>query len=282
MITFSEEAKNKISKITPDNFFVVTDFDRTLTTHDGINTWSLIPKMGIFDKSYSEKSIKAFKHYYPIEMDYTLSEEYRKKKIIEWWYLELDLFIEYKVTLTHLKQAASLDNVFSLRDGVKEFIEFCNQKSAPFIILSAGIGDIIELYLQKNGLNLSNVKLISNFMETKNDLITGFKSAIVFSQNKNESAHLYLKSVNDKTHKNILLFGDKIEDVLMVPKENHKNTLLIGFYDEKKDDIQKYQTGLNLFKQAYDVVCTDNTSFSELLKALNFREIGRASCRERV
>jgi len=56
----------------------------------------------------------------------------------------------------------------------------------------------------------------------------------------------------------ILLFGDLIEDLKMVPKEDFPRTLTFGFLDEKIND------NLEFYKNNFDIVLTNNSSYEDV------------------
>lgn len=92
------------------------------------------------------------------------------------------------------------------REGTTEaFNKLYNQK-IPIIVLSAGIGDVVELILKHENLATSNVSVVSNFLKICKDdngisTIQGFKGEkLIHVFNKNEHAYL-------DTHKNVREFN---------------------------------------------------------------------------
>lgn len=72
----------------------------------------------------------------------------------------------------------------------------------PVLVLSAGIGDVVELTLKQENLLTENVSIVSNFLKLTEDsdglsTIQGFKGEkLIHVFNKNEHAYL-------DTHKNV-------------------------------------------------------------------------------
>ena len=63
----------------------------------------------------------------------------------------------------------------------------------------------------------------------------------------------------------IILLGDRVEDIKMIPKDKLKNTITFGFLDEDKgieQNLEKYNSN-------FDVVLTNNSSFEDVIKILN-------------
>lgn len=88
------------------------------------------------------------------------------------------------------------------RDGCSDaFKKLCNEK-IPIIVLSAGIGDVVQLTLEHENLLTENVSVVSNFLKMSDDdngssKILGFKGEkLIHVFNKNEHAYL-------DTHKNV-------------------------------------------------------------------------------
>lgn len=59
-----------------------------------------------------------------------------------------------------------------LRDGVPDFMSTLNRHHIPMVIFSAGLGNIIEWILEKEGLLYENVKVASNFMNFNENVVS--------------------------------------------------------------------------------------------------------------
>ena len=144
---------------------------------------------------------------------------------------------------------------------IKTLLKDMYEKSIPVIIISAGVGDIIEQALINEKSNYENIYIYSNFLKYENEKIVGTKSKeLIHPLNKSEiimSDDLKAKISNIK---NILLFGNNLYDIKMT--NNEKNVFKIGFLDENiEEKIEEY-------KAFYDIVCTDNSSYFDLKKTL--------------
>ena len=81
---------------------------------------------------------------------------------------------------------------------------------------------------------------------------------LINSLNKNEvSLPPDIKDII-KDRPNIILLGDSISDIKMAKEEDRKSALKIGFLEEKVEENKTY------FENSFDVVCTDNTTYTEL------------------
>lgn len=70
----------------------------------------------------------------------------------------------------------------TLRDNAKTAVERMSQAGIPLLVLSAGIGDVVQAVLQASGIDLPNVQVISNFMQFDDAMenIVGFKEPLMF------------------------------------------------------------------------------------------------------
>lgn len=83
------------------------------------------------------------------------------------------------------------------RDGAKEFAENCNAHEIPLLVFSAvsllivisqGLGDIIEEIMRQHEMTVGCMHIVSNMMEFNEDgLITSFKEPLIHILNKNEA-----------------------------------------------------------------------------------------------
>lgn len=88
------------------------------------------------------------------------------------------------------------------REGSTEVFNKLFSKKIPIIVLSAGIGDVVELILKHENLFTDNVSVVSNFLKMSKDsnglsTIEGFKGKkLIHVFNKNEHAYI-------DTHQNV-------------------------------------------------------------------------------
>jgi len=92
--------------------------------------------------------------------------------------------------------------IYFFREGSTEAFSKLFNKKIPIIVLSAGIGDVVELILKHENLFTDNVSVVSNFLKMSEDsngftIIEGFKGKkLIHVFNKNEHAYI-------DTHKNV-------------------------------------------------------------------------------
>lgn len=261
MVYINEEKLNSIH-LNNDNFYVVMDFDMTITTPDSDNCWSMLENPDFMNPNFKRDARNLFNSYYPYEIDYTLDFEIKLKYMDEWYKRNMDLFYEYGLTYNILLNCVKHSNVH-FRKNFKTFLEFLYQNNIPLIILSAGIGNVIVEVLKLNNCLYNNIHIISNFIDFENNKMKPFENEMIHSCNKciSNLPEDFKNKISKKDY--ILLFGDLIEDLSMVPKEDLHRTLSFGFLDKKIDDNAKF------YKNNFDIVLTNNASYDDVQSILN-------------
>lgn len=256
MVYINEKKLNSIN-LNNDNFYVVMDFDMTITTPDSDNSWSILENPNFMSPDFKKDSRELFNKYYPYEIDYTLDFETKCTYIDEWYKKNMDLFYEYNLTYDILLNCVKNSNVH-FRKNFKTFLDFLYKHNIPLIILSAGIGNVIVEILKLNDCLYDNIHIISNFIEFENNKMKPFENKMIHSCNKSirNLPEYFKNNISKKSF--ILLFGDLIEDLSMVPKEDYNRTLSFGFLDKKIDD------NLEFYKKNFDIVLTNNSSYEDV------------------
>ncbi len=263
MIYYEKNIFNRINKWSDNTIHILTDFDKTITVGNSDSSWSILSKSNLVPKEYVIERQELFNHYRPIETDETLNYAEKNQLMTEWWNKHINLFVKYKLSETVIIEAAKNLKVMSFREGAKEFLENMRNRNIPVIIISAGIGNFIEQFLIKNNCNFENIHIVSNFIKFENGIAVGVSENVIHSLNKNEVS--IPKNIQEelKDRGNIILLGDSISDIKMVKEKDKDNALKIGFLDENIDEK------LNDFKDIFDVVCTNNTSYIELFNEIS-------------
>lgn len=272
----NKEDKNKMKYINQEkinhfkfdlnNLAVIIDFDRTLTKGDSESSWGVMPKSGVIDKEYLKDRQNLYEYYRPIEIDLTLEFSKKEQLIKEWYEKHMRLFFKYKITKKNIKEAvenAMKMEILKYRKGAREFLEYLNKNDVPIILLSAGIGNIIEEFLKVTNTNYDNIHIFSNYMYFENNELVNFSENITHSLNKKISASTkQIKEICD-TKKELLLFGDVLEDAYMVEKDQDEKTVKVAFLEEK------IKENFEIFAKKYDIVLTNNSSFDDVKEILS-------------
>lgn len=205
-------------------------------------------------------------HYYPIELDPTLSVQEKTPHMAEvflliiiivsffcllQWYTKANLALgECQVKADWFPRMVDASNC-ELRDSTDVLLKTANNGSVPFVILSAGIGDLIREILSHQKLMLENMRIVSNFLEfdSKSGVVVGLKSDMpIHMFNKKAPSQEGLEE-----RKNIVLIGDSLGDVRMADGiENINVVLSIGFLNKN------VEANLSEYKRYFDIVLVDD------------------------
>lgn len=264
MITIKEGTMKKIKDWSEETIYVLADFDRTLTVGSSESSWSILSRSNLILEEYKKDRQALFDYYRPIELDEQLNYEIKNKLIKQWWMKHINLFVKYQLTEEVVDKAIIDPKIMTFRDGAKDFLMHMHKKKVPVIIISAGIGNFIEKFLIKNDCYFDNIYIISNFIKFENNIAVGVADDIIHSLNKNEvSFSADIKELIAE-RSNVILLGDMISDTWMVSEEKRAKALKIGFLEDMVEENKE------AYKHNFDIVCTDNTSFTELLKLISF------------
>ncbi|XP_064409216.1 cytosolic 5'-nucleotidase 3 isoform X2 [Latimeria chalumnae] len=245
---------------------IITDFDMTLSrfSYNGKRCptcHNIIDNCKLVTEECRKKLLQLKEKYYPIEIDHSLTIEEKYPFMVEWYTKSHNLMIEQGLQKEKLKEVVKESDVM-LREGYEVFFDKLREQDVPVFIFSAGIGDILEEVLRQAGIENSNIKVVSNFMDfDENGVLKGFKGELIHVYNKHNGALKNTEYFNQlKENCNIILLGDSLGDLTMadgVP--NVENVLKIGFLNDKVEEhLEKYT-------DSYDIVLVKD----ETLDAVN-------------
>lgn len=228
-------------RLTKGNFYVLIDFDRTLTKGNSISGWRVLYYSNLLGDDFTRR-------YDEIHDKHNETWECRFKSY-------MDLLHEKNLDNQLIKEAVKKTDL-ELRDGAKEFLTKMHGINVPVIIISCSLKNVIKEYLEFNNCYYNNIFIYSNYCDIeengKNDIYE------VTPQSKNKIT--FSKELNEiiRTRNYALLFGDIVDDVNMVSKDKLNSTITVGFLDKK------IEQNLELYKSTFDIVLTDNSSFKEI------------------
>lgn len=257
MVYKKENYEEKLSKFTLNNFEVVSDFDRTVTSSTSTTTWGILNHRGILPSEYDFERNALYSYYRPIELDTELDDAVKMGAMEDWINKHLELFAKYELNKDHIIEAFSFDDIMTFRKGFIDFFKYLDKNNIRFNILSSGIGDFLLKFLEINDCSFVNIDVRSNFLKfDRNDVVIGFKGQVINSLNKTQFAY-------EKTNKDyVLLIGDQVSDIMMVSGFDRDNVLAVAFVPD--DNMSELES----FKDVFDMVLTDEESFELLLKDL--------------
>ena len=245
-----------------NEIYVVADFDRTITKGNSKTSWSILANSNLVPKSYVEERQELYNYYRPIEIDENMDFELKSSLVKEWFKKHIELFVKYKTSEEVFEKAATDLRIMEFRPGAKEFIHFLNKNKIPLIIISAGLGNFIEIFLKHNDCLLDNVYISSNKIIFQDGIACGVDNNIIHSLNKNEVSLPNSIQEKIKVRNNVILLGDQVSDLRMVDKNAHDFVLNIGFYTD--DTHEQIET----LKSNFDIVCEENNDYNDLNKLL--------------
>jgi 5'-nucleotidase len=245
-------------KINKNNVYIVIDFDKTITSKNSSDSWDVSGKL--LGEDFKKELNTLYEKYRPIELDNNISIKEKETAMVEWYEKCMYLYYKYHLTQEKLKESVEKSNLV-YRKGAKEFLQKAHQEEIPIIILSAGIGNVIEQFLKETNCYFENIYIIANFMEfdEKGKVKKFDNSKIIHTLNKTMKGKLQ-KDCNEKIKNRAykILIGDLKEDENMVEKEEWDTTLKIGILEY---NVEKR---LELYQNTFDIVLTDDDATFDL------------------
>jgi cytosolic 5'-nucleotidase 3 len=259
-----------IKKGGAESLHIVSDFDRTLTKakvgeEQTNSSFARLRQASYFPPEYNQKANELYTKYYQYEIDPNLDMATRAEKMMEWWQAHLHLLIQYGVSKDIFNQAVQ-SGIYP-REGLPDLLKIAAEKKIPFLIFSAGLGDFIKTYLEKENLLTPNVQIISNLFvfDEQGKAIAIRDGRVIHPFNKHviEVANSpYAKEV--KNRKNVILLGDTVGDIGMTAGFEHDAIIKVGFMNGLFEQEK-------LFKKHFDVIIEEDIDLSfvvDLLKSI--------------
>jgi 5'-nucleotidase len=271
IINNPEKLKEKIAQFKKEgasNLHIVADFDRTLTKAfiDGGKTQTSYAELRAgryLTPDYPDKAYALYNKYRPLEISTELLLEEKSKKMVEWWTLHYNLMVKSGINLDVIKDVIKRGKM-EMRKGTLKLFDILNKNKIPFLIFSAGIGDVIKEYLKSKKLITDNVHIVSNFFTfDKNRKATGYLTPMIHTFNKNEVPIKETPYYNEVKHKkNVILLGDLMADLGMTEGLEHDCIIRIGFLNINVEEW------FEDFSKAFDVVILNDGPMDYVNKLL--------------
>ncbi len=255
-----------------EKIHILADFDRTLTKlfvnwEKKTSVISVLRREWYLSEEYRKKAYELFDYYNPIEIDPNVSMDEKNAKMTEWWNKHLQLMVDSKIQKSDIKSVSN-SWLIHLREWIKKFLKFLDEKNIPLVILSANwLGsDSISMYLEKEWFSQENIFIISNsFVWDGNWVVIGYDKRVIHPFNKGEKVLSNYPDISQKvkTRKNVILLWDSLWDPDMIEWFLYDNCIKIWFLNEKVEEL------LEVYKEKYDVVLTWDSDWefvNEILK----------------
>eukprot|EP00808_Paulinella_micropora_P019188 g61050.t1 len=275
-----QEKWDKICKEGFANLAVLIDYDNTMTLPSSLSSWGVVEQTGLFSSAYHEQTKNNYRKYNPIERDASLSLEEKVRHMQDWVRLTHEALVKEAPRRDKMEEVirAHVDKV-NFRDGMEHMFATLRQREVPVLVLSAGLGNVIEIILQLKRLRdphqpSRNVHIISNFMEfDEKGVFNGWRGEAIHVFNKNETVlHGSPFGAQMAARRNVLLLGDSLGDTNMNEGVSADCVLRVGFFNESVHP----PSSLPFYLDAYDLVCVgDRSSFApvnQLLQAVGLQQ----------
>uniref|UniRef100_A0A5S6QFB1 5'-nucleotidase n=1 Tax=Trichuris muris TaxID=70415 RepID=A0A5S6QFB1_TRIMR len=271
-VFFANEAalENKLTRLASEKSSavqIVTDFDYTISQFSNPNGKRMLTTHDVCDRYLKKANVELYKKlrllrkkYRPIEYSSHISMQEKIPHMEAWWRSAHSCIVQSGLRdadFEELAMAAEID----LREGFDSIVGRLDTSGIPVTVFSAGIANIIRTILgSKLGEMPVNMRVIGNeFKFNEEGVICGFSEPVIHTYNKN------IRSVSCKdeflatlkNRNNLILFGDTLGDANMdlgISKDGC--VLKIGFLNEMVSELKES------YMQAYDIVITDQYSFS--------------------
>ena len=187
------------------NVQIISDFDFTFTRSQ-VNSFPGKTSMTIAQNTQScikrQKLIQDLIDYYsPLEISTTISHSVKSDYMKEWWVKASKILVDDGHNQETLERIVLESNVF-LRHGVDQLFRFCETKDLPIVIVSAGLGNVIDI-IMKTVPYAPKVEIYANFLDfDETGKMTRWREPIIVSVDK----ELVLKGKKTKSH--LILMGD--------------------------------------------------------------------------
>ncbi|MEK7607030.1 MAG: haloacid dehalogenase-like hydrolase [Patescibacteria group bacterium] len=258
-----KELFNKVAALRADGvsrLLVLADFDRTFTKAfvDGQKSPSVIAQLrneNVLTPDYAPRAHALFDHYHPLEINPSIPRDQKESAMREWWVKHFELLVECGLTQGVMREVVARKTL-RFRDGAMELLDTLREKSVPLVIMSAGLGFMIEEYLRQEGRLTANVAVVANQLEFSNSgKFSGIREPLIHSLNKNKillQDFPVFEAIKNRT--SVILLGDSLDDVGMVDGFPHRNLIKIGFLNEEDGELREQ------YAKVYDIILTNDAA----------------------
>lgn len=202
-----------------DQLHIIADFDRTISHPQSDSSWSLLKRFK-FPQSFHDALNELFVRFHKGEKQQwservltrscsggghdkvnrgTTGLDGRSKKafllffqfearLLQWWRLSHEILLGQKVTkATFIEGVKEFGSHMYFRERTHELINTLREKRIPLLVLSAGLGDLIDAVIAREGANWDNVHVVSNHLVFGADgVATRFATKNITTFTKNE------------------------------------------------------------------------------------------------
>lgn len=263
MITFHPGAEEKLESFTPENTYLVADFDGTIIRGTDANSFSVFREA--LWETYTQTARRLYWIFRPHEANDKLDSERKRVIMARWWKAHLALFRKIPLTQEHLNE--KLIDGLILREGMRDLIYKLCEGTIPIMVFSAGIAQVIEKVLERDFGTEHPMKVVANRLTFCPRWINnGVESEPIHTVNKTDIdfPELIPQRMRDRTR--AIVIGDSLSDADMVKSLPVEQRLTIGFLNNW--DAEKRR----IFQERFDIVIEswecDGGIWNQLLAAI--------------
>lgn len=148
-----------------------------------------------------------------------------------------------------------------LRPGIKPLLGLCYKNEIPFLVFSAGIGNVIEEILKQHKVMFPNMHIVSNMMKFNDEgVCVDFEEPLIHAFNKSEfqlDTTPYYATIQHRP--NVILVGDSLGDLQMSQGVKHDLCLNVGLCNHDFDVLEPRYT------DAFDIVIMRDANLDPLI-----------------
>eukprot|EP01059_Diplonema_ambulator_P031283 TRINITY_DN5691_c0_g1_i1.p1 TRINITY_DN5691_c0_g1~~TRINITY_DN5691_c0_g1_i1.p1 ORF type:complete len:298 (+),score=56.81 TRINITY_DN5691_c0_g1_i1:61-894(+) len=224
---------------------IVSDFDRTLTRGASTECHILVARSQVLSDCFRDDMKE-------LDEASFLKPEERPSHLmgVEWWRQYNRILKKHEITDRHIKEAVVAHEEELMRPGVSDFHETCHVHNIPFVVISAGITNVVRWTFTKEHSHLPLPHIISN---TLDDSSTSHPHDHPITSSTKHEAFFHAPDISSvvETADVTIVLGDRPADIHVLeshPRADHDvhRVLKIGIIN----DYSK----LDLFKDAFDIV----------------------------
>lgn len=252
----------KAALSTPDKAQLVIDFDNCMTTDD-LDSFGAVQKLQNEQGKERDKFLKSI--FEPIYESGNMDDY----KAVLWWDLTLRNLVGTLKEDIELVDIGKTGEAMEPREGLVEYFSLLDELRIPSVVMSAGIKNPIDAFLEKNGLRPRIVIANRIYRDEETGKIVYDSGDITHTYNKQEKAHGNgeIEALR-KERPSIIIVGDGSKDPLMGGEDK---TNIVSFCVGMPQDLTPEQQNRFLRQkltiEGYDAVSLDGT----------FRPIHRAT-----
>lgn len=199
----------------PESGILVCDFDGTMT--EAGSSMHAVSRILGPESEFTRAREELYQKY-----KWVLSSEGGKNQCKaaaeEWWTGQMELYVRFGIEKEYLMEAA---RTLTPREECVELLHRCAENSIPVWIVSAGIANVIEYWLDGQGLESAEFHILANRIFYDGERPSGY-STIITIWNK---AGIFFREAGDISGRKLIFLGNHPADVGW-RTENSENFLI--------------------------------------------------------